>query len=165
MFPSFFLSFLLQCQSQCEEEDDDDVLKHVIVEVFCYNTILRKVRLFFDFIVLACGGHVFLFLLVIMCCLCFWQMKIQKRGRIDASNQQGSVEYIDGMGGAMNEKDMETIMIRKQVQVSVEDVATLIMSRNIEEQVQVGANVRETFATNVSRIEVELQKTIDMIKE
>jgi hypothetical protein len=60
------------------------------------------------------------------------------------------------MGGAMNEKDMETIMIRKQVQVSVEDVATLIMSQNIEEQVQVGANVRETFATNVSRIEVEL---------
>jgi hypothetical protein len=42
-------------------------------------------------------------------------MKIQKRGRIDAFNQQGLVEYIDGMGGAMNEKDMETRVIRKQV--------------------------------------------------
>jgi hypothetical protein len=30
MFPLFFLSFLLQHKSQCEEEDDDDALKHVI---------------------------------------------------------------------------------------------------------------------------------------
>ncbi len=54
----------------------------------------------------------------------------------------------------MNEKDLETRVVGKQAQARVEDVATLTI--NIEEQVQVGANVRETFATNVNIIEVEL---------
>jgi hypothetical protein len=60
------------------------------------------------------------------------------------------------MRGVMNEKDLETRMTRKQTQASVEDLAALIMSRNIEEQVQASVNVKETFAANVSRIEVEL---------
>ncbi len=34
-----------------------------------------------------------------------------------------------------------------------------------DQQVQVGVDVGETFVTNVNRIEVELQKTIDMIEE
>jgi hypothetical protein len=66
------------------------------------------------------------------------------------------VEPIDGMGGAMNEKELKTRVIKKQAQTSVEDVATLTMNWNIEEQVQVGANVGETSVENVNRIEVEL---------
>ncbi len=65
----------------------------------------------------------------------------------------------------MNEKDLETRVIKKQMQASVEDVVTLIMSWNIEEQVQASANVKETLVANVSRIKVELWKIIDMRKE
>jgi hypothetical protein len=39
------------------------------------------------------------------------------------------------------------------------------MNQNIEEEMQAGANVGETFAANVSRIKVELYKTIDMIEK
>jgi hypothetical protein len=42
------------------------------------------------------------------------------------------------------------------MQASVEDVATLTISRNIEEEMHAGANVGETFVANVSRIKVEL---------
>jgi hypothetical protein len=52
----------------------------------------------------------------------------------------------------------------QQVQVGVEEVTALASSRNMEEQMQVGVDVGETYVTNVSRIEVELQKTIDMIE-
>ncbi len=83
-------------------------------------------------------------------------MKIQKKGRIDASDQQASLESINGMRGAMNEKDLEIKVIGKQTQATVEDMVALTMSRNIEEQVHASVNVKETFATNVNRIEVEL---------
>ncbi len=39
----------------------------------------------------------------------------------------------------------------------------LILNGNIEEQMQVGVDVKETCAIDVSKIEVELQNTIDMI--
>jgi hypothetical protein len=60
------------------------------------------------------------------------------------------------MRGAMNEKDLEIKVIGKQTQATVEDMVALTMSRNIEEQVHASVNVKETFATNVNRIEVEL---------
>jgi hypothetical protein len=51
------------------------------------------------------------------------------------------------------------------VQVGVEDELTLAFNGNMEEQVQANVDVRETFMVDVSRIEVELQKTIDMIED
>jgi hypothetical protein len=42
-------------------------------------------------------------------------------------------------------------------------VLALILNGNIEEQMQVGVDVKETCAIDVSKIEVELQNTIDMI--
>jgi hypothetical protein len=50
-------------------------------------------------------------------------------------------------------------------QTSVEDVVTLVPSDIIEEQMQVGENVRETSAANVDRIEMDLERTILMIEE
>jgi len=45
------------------------------------------------------------------------------------------VEFVDGMGGAMNEEDLETRVIRQQVQANVEDLGALTLSENIEKQV------------------------------
>jgi hypothetical protein len=44
-------------------------------------------------------------------------------------------------------------------------VGALTLSGNIEKQLQVGVDTRETFAMDVNRIEVELHKIIDMIEE
>jgi hypothetical protein len=66
-------------------------------------------------------------------------METQKKKRIDASNQQ--------------------------TQVGVKDVVALVLSGNVEELVQASVDVGETFTIDVSKIEVELQKLIDMIEE
>ncbi len=65
----------------------------------------------------------------------------------------------------MNEEDLETRVIRQQVQANVEDLGALTLSENIEKQVQVGVDVGKIFITNVNKIKVELQKIIDMIEE
>ncbi len=65
----------------------------------------------------------------------------------------------------MNEEDLEIGVIGQQTQVGVEDVGALTLSGNIEKQLQVGVDTRETFAMDVNRIEVELHKIIDMIEE
>ncbi len=92
-------------------------------------------------------------------------MQTWKRGRTDVSNSQASVEFVDGMGGAMNEEDLETRLMKQQVQVDVEDVGALTLNENIEKQMQVGVDVGETSTTYVNKIEVEFQKIIDMIEE
>ncbi len=79
-----------------------------------------------------------------------------KKRRTDASNLQASVEFVDGMEGAMNEEDLETRVIGQQAQIHVEDVGALGLSGNIEKQVQVGVDVGETSTTKVNRIMVEL---------
>ncbi len=50
------------------------------------------------------------------------------------------------------------------MQVNVEDGALALCNVN-EEQVQTGVEVEETFAKDVITIEVNLQKTIEMIME
>jgi len=82
-------------------------------------------------------------------------MQTHMKGRIDAFDQQALVEFADGMGGAMNEKDLETKVIGQQTQVGVEDVHTLILSGNIEKQMQANVDIGETSAIDVNRIEVE----------
>lgn len=59
------------------------------------------------------------------------------------------------MAVAMNERDLETGVIRQHAQVNVKNVATLALNVNMEEQVQVGFDVKETSMTNVNKIEVE----------
>ncbi len=49
--------------------------------------------------------------------------------------------------------------------MSVQDVIALAPSEIIEEQVQVGEDIGETFMTNVDRIVMNLEKTILMIEE
>jgi len=44
-------------------------------------------------------------------------------------------------------------------------VATLASSGNVEERMQASVDVGEKSTTNVNKIEFELQKLIDMIKE
>jgi hypothetical protein len=52
-------------------------------------------------------------------------MQTQKKGRTNATNQQPLVESTNGMGGVMNEEDLETRVIKHQVQITIEDVTTL----------------------------------------
>jgi hypothetical protein len=60
------------------------------------------------------------------------------------------------MGGAMSEEDLETRVIKQQVQIIVEDVTTLIPNGNIDEQVQTHVDIGETSMVDISKIEVEL---------
>jgi hypothetical protein len=83
-------------------------------------------------------------------------MQIQKRGRINASNQQALVESTNGMGGVTNEEDLEIGVIKQQVQANVEDVVALTPNGNIEEQVQTRVDIGETSMVNVSKFEVKL---------
>jgi hypothetical protein len=39
-------------------------------------------------------------------------MQTRKRAKNDATNEQASTESIDGMGGVMNEKDLEAKVMR-----------------------------------------------------
>ncbi len=65
----------------------------------------------------------------------------------------------------MSEEDLETRVIKQQVQIIVEDVTTLIPNGNIDEQVQTHVDIGETSMVDISKIEVELQKTIDMVEK
>jgi hypothetical protein len=46
----------------------------------------------------------------------------------------------------------------QQVQMGVEDVVALIWNEIVEKQMQVGENIGETFAIDVDKIEVDLEK-------
>jgi hypothetical protein len=50
-------------------------------------------------------------------------------------------------------------------QVSVEDVVALVPSDIVEEQLQASESVGQTIVANVDRIEMDLERTILMIKE
>jgi len=63
------------------------------------------------------------------------------------------------MGG---ERDLEAGMVGQEMQVSTENVATLVAPEIVQEQVQVGGDVGETYVAN--KIEVDLEKTILMIE-
>ncbi len=56
----------------------------------------------------------------------------------------------------MSEEDLETRVIKQQVQIIVEDVTTLIPNGNIDEQVQTHVDIGETSMVDISKIEVEL---------
>jgi hypothetical protein len=65
----------------------------------------------------------------------------------------------------MNERNLEARMMGQQAQANVQDVlVTLAPSEIVEEQVQAGVDVGETFAIDVNGIKVDLEKTILMIE-
>jgi len=74
-----------------------------------------------------------------------------------------SIKLADGMGGVMN-GGLEGWKMQKHVQMSVEDGALAQCNVN-EEQVQANVELRETSTINLATIEVDLQKTIEMIVE
>jgi hypothetical protein len=62
----------------------------------------------------------------------------------------------------MEEGDVKVGVIRQQMR----DVVALAPNGNIEAEIQAKVHIKETSTTvNVNRIEVELQKTIDMIED
>jgi hypothetical protein len=66
----------------------------------------------------------------------------------------------------MKEGNVKVVVISQQVETNVEDAVALVPNGNMEEQIQLNVEVGETFATtDVTRIENELQKTINMIEE
>ncbi|CAM6010865.1 unnamed protein product [Sphagnum balticum] len=82
--------------------------------------------------------------------------------RNGAKDQQIGAKFVVGIGGVMEEKDIKVRVIGQQA----EDVIALAPNGNIEEGVQANVEVGETYATvDVNRIEVELQRTIDMIED
>jgi len=85
-----------------------------------------------------------------------------KKKRITGEEEEASIILANGMGGVMNEGGLEGWKMLKHVQANVEDGALALCNVN-EEQVQVSVNVGETFTTKLATIEVDLQKTIDMI--
>jgi hypothetical protein len=68
------------------------------------------------------------------------------------------------MGGVMSEGGLEGWKMQKHLQVNVEYGALVLCNVN-EEQVQMSVEVGETCTTNLTTIEVGLQKTIEMIVE
>jgi hypothetical protein len=46
------------------------------------------------------------------------------------------------------------------MQISAKDVVALVIPENVQEQVQVGGDVRETSVVDVDRIEANLEKTV-----
>jgi hypothetical protein len=68
-------------------------------------------------------------------------------------------KFANGIGGVM-EGDVKVGVIRLQV----EDTIALAPNENIEEGVQANVEVTST-TTYVCRIEIELQRTIDMIED
>jgi hypothetical protein len=66
----------------------------------------------------------------------------------------------------MNERNLEARMMGQQAQANVQDVlVTLAPSEIVEEQVQVGEDIGETFMADVDKIVVDLEKTVLMTKE
>jgi len=70
----------------------------------------------------------------------------------------------DGMGGVMNKGGLERWKMQKCVQTNVEDGALALCNVN-DKQVQMSVEVGETSIANLVTIEVDLQKTIEMIME
>ncbi len=68
-----------------------------------------------------------------------------------------------GMGGVMNEGELEVGVMGQQV--NVEDVVALAPNEIVEEQVWVGEDVIKAFTANVDRIEMDLERTILMIEK
>jgi hypothetical protein len=59
------------------------------------------------------------------------------------------------MGG---EGDLEAGVVEQEMQVSIEDVATLAIPEIVQEQLQASRDVGEAFAIDVDRIEVDLER-------
>jgi hypothetical protein len=68
------------------------------------------------------------------------------------------------MGGVTKEEGLEVWKMQKHVHLNVEDGALVPCNVN-EEQVQTNVEVGETLTINLSTIEIDLQKTIEMIME
>jgi hypothetical protein len=85
-----------------------------------------------------------------------------KKTRIGGEEQQTTTNLVDGMGGVMDERNLEGRKMQ-QVQASVEDGVLVLCNVN-EEQVQTGVEAGEISTINVT-IEVDLQKTIEIIME
>ncbi len=64
----------------------------------------------------------------------------------------------------MNEGDLEAWVMGQQMQTCVKYVVALGANEIVEEQMQASVDIGETFATNVDRIVVDLEKTISMTK-
>ncbi len=78
--------------------------------------------------------------------------------------QQVSVDVIDGMGGVMNDKHLETRVMGQQVKV--ENVVPLPSSEIVEkEEVQAGEDVGETSKGDADQVEMDLERTILMIED
>jgi hypothetical protein len=91
-------------------------------------------------------------------------MQSRKKARIVRKEEQASTKLVDGMGSVTSEEGLEGWKMQKHMQANVEDGALTLCNVN-EEQVQMIVEVGEASTTNLATIEVDLQKTIEMIVE
>jgi hypothetical protein len=66
------------------------------------------------------------------------------------------------MGG---ERNLEAGVVGQKMQISAKDVVALVVPEIVQEQVQVGGDIGETFAADVDKIEANLEKAILMIEK
>ncbi len=79
---------------------------------------------------------------------------------INASNQQTTIDDVDGMWGLRNEGELEARDGGEQMQANA-----LAPNMINEEQVQASVDIKKTSTTNVVRIKVDLAKIILNIME
>ncbi len=79
------------------------------------------------------------------------------------TDQQVSVDVVDGMGGVMNDKHLKARVMGQQM--NVENVVPLLTSEIVEEEeMQAGEDVGETSKGDADQVEMDLEKTILMIE-
>jgi hypothetical protein len=94
----------------------------------------------------------------------FGRCKLEKKTKIVGEEEQTSTKLADGIGGVMSEGGLEGWKMQKHMQANIEDGALAPHNVN-EEQVQTSVEIGETFTIDLATIEVDLQKTIEMIVE
>jgi hypothetical protein len=63
-----------------------------------------------------------------------------------------------------SEGDLDAGVVGYEMQVSIEDVATLVSPKIVQEQMQASGDVGETSVANADKIEIDLEKVILMIE-
>ncbi len=100
---------------------------------------------------------------ILFCGFCnFGKCELEKTRNI--RKEEASTISADGMEGVMNEGGLDGWKMQKHVEANVEDGALALCNVN-EEQVQASVEVGEASRIDLVTIEVDLQKTIDIIVE
>jgi hypothetical protein len=90
-------------------------------------------------------------------------MQTWKKAMNATAYQQVLADVVDGMRGVMNDKHLEVRVMGQQT--NVENVVPLVASGIVEEEeMQASENVEGTFNGDDDQIEMDIERTMLMIK-